>query len=137
MNIKVLIVQFIKFGLVGFLTTVISYAVYALLVYMGFPYIAANIVGFIIGTLNSFIWNSLFVFKKQQDEKRNPWWTLVKTFVTYGCSNLLLSSLLLWILVEKFGLSEYIAPILVLCVTVPLNFVVNKFWSYKKIKMES
>ena len=131
MNSKLLLQQFIKFGIVGCSTTVISYGVYSLFVYIGLPYLVANICGFVVGTLNSFIWNSLFVFKKDESEKRNPYLVLIKTFLTYGISNLLLSSLLLFLLVEKAKISEYIAPVLVLTITVPLNFVVNKFWAFK------
>ncbi|MBR5964560.1 MAG: GtrA family protein [Treponema sp.] len=131
MELKKLFVQFIKFGLVGFSTTLISYGTYSLLVFIGVPYLVANLFGFVIGTLNSFLWNSVFVFKKKDDEKRNPFLVLFKTFITYGFSNFVLSSLLLLLLIDKFGLSKYIAPVFVLIITVPLNFIVNRFWAYK------
>jgi len=38
------IVQFIKFGIIGFFNTVISYAIYASLVYLDFHYIFASFI---------------------------------------------------------------------------------------------
>lgn len=136
MKFKYIISQFIKFGLVGVSTTLISYGLYSLLVYIGVPYLISNIIAFVIGTLNSFLWNSIFVFKKDVSEKRNPLLVLLKTFLTYGSTNLALNSLLLFILVEKLNCSEYIAPIVILFITVPLNFFINKFWAYKTTKKE-
>lgn len=131
MDIKKLFIQFIKFGLVGITTTLLSYGIYSILVFIGVPYLMANIIAFVIGTLNSFLWNSACVFKKDESEKRNPLFVLLKTFLTYGSTSLVLSSLFLFILVEKINCSEYVAPILILFVTFPLNFFINKFWAYK------
>lgn len=131
MNSRLFFQQFVKFGIVGFFTTLISYGVYSLLVFLGFAYLVANICGFAVGTLNSFIWNSLFVFKKTENQSRNPFFVFLKTFFTYGVTNLLLSSFLLFLLVEKVGVSKYMAPVLVLMVTVPVNFLLNKFWAYR------
>lgn len=128
--------QFIKFGIVGFSNTVISYLVYALLTYYGIPYVAANIIGFIVSVLNSFFWNSKFVFKKDEGENRNVWWTLCKTFISYAGTGLILSNILLVFFIEKIGISKYIAPIFGLIITIPINFLVNKFWSFKTKKTE-
>ena len=57
--------------------------------------------------------------------------TLIKTFCAYG-TNLLLGAVLLWLFVERLGISPFLAPILNLMITVPLNFVLNKFWVMKK-----
>ena len=130
-NLKNSIIQFFKFGIVGFSSTLVSYAVYSLLVLLKMQYLLANALAFIVGTLNSFLWNSLFVFKKNNDT-RNPFLVLLKTFTTYGLTNLLLSTLLLALFVERFSVSKYLAPILVLIITVPLNFILNKYWAYKK-----
>ena len=135
MNLKELIIQFVKFGIVGFVTTCVSYGVYSLVVYVGGRYLIGNIIGFIIGTLNSFIWNSIFVLKKDFEEKRNVFLILLKTFLVYGLSNLVLSSFILILVIEKLKVSEYIAPLFVLCITVPVNFLVNKFWTYKATRI--
>lgn len=123
--------QFIKFGVVGLSNTLISYATYLICVAMGLHYIVANMIGFIISVLNSFYWNNKYVFKCQNDEKRAMVPTLLKTFISYGFTGLLLNSLLLWIGVDLMHISEYIMPMINLVITIPLNFIMNKLWAYR------
>lgn len=125
-----IIIQFIKFGVVGLSNTIISYLIYALLTYIGMSYVLANIIGFVISVLNSFYWNNKYVFK-EGSQNRNLLNSLLKTFVAYGSTGLILNNILLILLVEYFEISKYFAPILVLIVTIPLNFVINKYWSFK------
>lgn len=131
MNLKKMFIQFIKFGLVGVSNTVISYGIYALLTYIGCPYVISNIIAFVVSVLNSFFWNNRYVFVKKDGEKRNALWTLAKTFLAYGTTGLLLNNILLVLLVEKCQMNKYIAPILILLITIPLNFIINKFWAFK------
>lgn len=128
------IIQFIKFGMVGLSNTVISYVVYMLMIWLGMHYLVASVVGFIISVINSFFWNNRFVFKTEDGEKRNPWKTLVKTFISYAGTGLLLSNILLIVWVELFELPEWLGPILNLAITVPLNFLLNKLWAFKNEK---
>ena len=130
------LIQFIKFGIVGFSNTIISYTVYASLTYLGAPYLLASILGFVISVLNSFFWNNRYVFKKGGDERRNPWWALLKTFLAYAGTGLLLTNILLVFFIEKCAISKYLAPLFSLMITVPLNFLINKFWSFRTKKIE-
>lgn len=129
--------QFFKFGIVGLSNTVISYLAYVLLTYIDVPYVLANIIGFIVSVLNSFFWNNKYVFKKNEHEKRNVWWSLCKTFLSYAGTILILSNILLIVFVELIGISKYIAPIIGLVITIPLNFLINKFWSFKTRKIDT
>lgn len=132
--------QFIKFGFVGVLNTIISLAIYYLFVWFDNGlYIVGNIVGFIVSTLNSYLLNSKFVFSKKSDEvsdqKTSPKVNeIVKTYLSYGIS-LGLSTLLLYLEVQVGNMSEKIAPLINLLITIPLNFCMNKFWVYKKREM--
>jgi len=124
--------QFIKFGIVGFSNTAIAYAIYyVFLVYLGQHYIVANTAAFVLSVLNSFFWNDRYVFKRKSDEKRNFWGALLKTYVSYASTGLVLSGILLFIFIELLHISDKIAPLLGLAVTVPLNFVLNKKWAFK------
>lgn len=122
--------QFIKFGLVGVSNTAISLGIYYLFLVIDKKlYLIGSIVGFIVSVLNSFYWNNKYVFKTQGQSgllKR-----LLKTYLSYGGSTVL-STILLYLEVEHFGVSENIAPIINLIITVPLNYIVNKFWAFKK-----
>ncbi len=124
-------IQFIKFGIVGVGNTLISYVTYTLLVLAGVYYIIANIIGFIVSTLNSFYWNNRYVFTKEKNEKRNIWAALVKTYISYGFTGIILENVLLYLLVDIAGVSKFLAPVVILLATVPLNFLLNKFWSFR------
>lgn len=125
------LLQFVKFGIVGLSNTLIAYAVYAACVWLGCHYLVANGLGFVVGVLNAYYWSDRYVFKKGEGETRSALWTLVKTYLAYGATGLLLASLLLYIYVDQWHVSAYQAQLLVLVVTVPLNFIINKCWSFK------
>ncbi len=121
-------IQFIKFGIVGLSNTIISLLVYYICIWLGLHYILANFLGFLVSVLNAFFWNSKCVFKEKQ-EKSAPK-AFVKVFISYGVS-FLLSTILIFLMVEILQISEWLAPLLRLLVTIPLNFLVNKFWAFK------
>lgn len=128
------IFQFIKFGIVGLSNTIISYVVYLILIKFGIHYLIASGAGFVVSVLNSFFWNNKYVFTAKNDEVRNPWKTLAKTFISYAGTGLILSNILLVFWIEILKLPDWIGPILNLVITVPLNFVLNKLWAYKTKK---
>ncbi len=124
------LVQFIKFGMVGVSNTLISYVIYAAGVRAGMHYLLASVLGFVISVLNSFYWNNKYVFRQGREE-RSLLAALVKTFMAYAFTGLLLANLLLYVWVDILGISEYLGPILNLFITVPLNFVINKLWAFR------
>ena len=131
--------QFVKFGIVGLSNTIISYVIYVggliFLQYFGiFPkvdYLVAQVVAFILSVLWSFYWNNKMVFVLEKGKERSLWKALVKTYISYSFTGLFLNSILLVFWVQICNISEFIAPIINLLVSVPLNFVINKFWAFK------
>lgn len=134
-------IQFVKFGIVGVSNTVISYVLYTVCllglrkvgILSGIDYIVAQVVQFILSVLWSFYWNNKYVFELKYGEKRSLWQSLLKTYVSYSFTGLFLSSILLVLWVQVCGISEFVAPIINLLVSVPLNFLINKFWAFKKL----
>ena len=126
-----LLKQFIKFGIVGLSNTMISYVVYTLLVYINLYYILASITAFVISMINSFYWNNKYVFT---GHGKFWFYVFLKMFFNYVATGIFLHNVLLFLLVEYMSISKYIAPILILIVTIPLNFFINKYWSFKKEK---
>lgn len=121
--------QFVKFGIVGVLNNLISYGTYLALWFLGVHYMIANIIGFSVSVFNSYYWNNKYVFSS--DKKRVWWKTFFKTYISYAGTGIILSNILLFLWVDKIGISAIISPIINLIITVPINFVVNKFWAYK------
>ena len=127
----VALMQFVKFGIVGLSNTVISYVQKNNLI-PSVDYLAAQVIAFILSVLWSFYWNNKFVFEKADNEERNIVHALIKTYISYAFTGLFLNSILSLLWVEVFGIPKIIAPIINLLVSVPLNFIMNKFWAFRK-----
>lgn len=129
-------IQFIKFGIVGLSNTIISYSINALILFImsslavSWDFIVGNVISFILSVLWSFYWNNKVVFC-QGDKKRVIWKALLKTYIAYGFTGIILSNLLSWVWIEVFHISKYIAPLFNLIISVPLNFIINKLWAFK------
>ena len=147
--------QFMKFCIVGFINTFISEVVYALVVCLHGHYIFANILGFVISVLNAYYWSNRYVFKQQEGEEKRVWWkVLLKTYMAYALG-FVVNLLLLTMWVELVDISRFMLPVtellagwsityfdadmlgellaqaLCLPVTIPLNFLMNKYWAYR------
>lgn len=152
--------QIIKFLLVGVSNTVVSEGIYAVLVYFRMHYLPANFIGFSISVLNAYYWSDRYVFKEQEGAEKRIWWKVLgKTYVAY-LGGYVVSALLLifWINILRISrwmgapaewfaakgmngfdaifLGNVLAAGLNLLITVPLNFVTNKYWAYRQKKME-
>lgn len=133
------VLQFVKFGIIGLSNTFISYVIYILCLafflknhlLLSFDYLVAQIVAFILSVLWSFYWNNKYVFIKKNDVKRNIFSSLIKTFLTYSFTGLFLNIIFSLIWVEIFDVSKEILPIINLLISVPINFVMNKYWAFK------
>ena len=119
--------DFIKFSIVGFGNLIISLITYYILVYFSVNYQIANIGGFITGSINGYIWNKIWVFKNSKRDVIS----IIKLYLTY-LSTWLLSALLLYIWVEKMKISDKIAPVINVFITTPINYLLNKYWVFKR-----
>ena len=120
--------QFIKFGIIGASNTIVSTSIYYLFIWMDPKlYFVGNVVGWIVSVFNSFYWNNRFVFTKSEFSWGQK---LLRTYLAYGGS-FLVGSATLVLLVSVLGVSEWLAPWINLVITIPLNFVLNKFWAFK------
>ena len=124
--------QFVGFGLIGLLNTVLSYGITNVCYYaFGLHEQISNLFAFLITVLISYLLNSRFVFEKD----KQPWYlALAKVYASYAFTELILMGVLLFIEERLFGIPHYIATFVNLIVTVPLNFLLNKFWAYRKRK---
>lgn len=128
-NWKTVLIQFIKFGIIGASNTVISTSIYYLFLWISKDlYFIGNVVGWIVSVFNSFFWNNRFVFV---DSEFSWWKKLLRTYLAYGGS-FVLGSILLVIQVQFLGISEWLAPWINMAITIPLNFILNKFWVFKR-----
>ena len=130
-DLKKLVMQFVKFGLVGVSNTLVAWACYYLFLWIDEDlYMVGSIVGTVVSIANAFFWNDRFVFKGGKNDWKSKLKRLGKTYVSYGGTSLL-STFLLWLEVQ-LGVSKAVAPIVNLIITIPLNFIINKLWTFRK-----
>ena len=131
---KALIIQFVKFGFVGVTNTAVFYACYLILLnFTG--YHIAYLIGFAVSVINAYVLSSKFVFKNKDENITKPKSTkkkLVKIYISYGVTTII-GLLFVSFLVEVLRVSEKVAPLFSLCLTIPLNFGLNKFWVFKEL----
>lgn len=133
-----MLLQFIKFGIVGVSNSLINYFAYvaSLLLFREIhwfeatDFLAAQIVAFVLSVLWSYYWNNRYVFV---EGSQSASWivTLAKTFAAYSFTGLILSEALLLLWVNVVGLSEFVAPIVNILICFPINFLINRFWTFK------
>lgn len=135
------LVQFVKFGLVGVSNTAISYGIEMLGYYVVFARVnwpervriaVVTAIAFAVSVLNSYYWNNRYVFKDAERKTfRDHLKALLKMAACYALTGLVLAPLLkVWI--HERGVAYWLASLLTLVVTVPLNFVLNKLWAFRK-----
>lgn len=149
--------QLIKFGLVGVCNTIVSYTVYSVCYHVFHTGVhVANIMGFVISVFTAFLLQSRFVFTESPEGEHRVWWkVLIKTYISYAFTGLVLTELLLLLWLDVLHIEQYlmpvttwmtgygfavkpkdlavsIAPFLNMVFTIPINFCVNKFWAYRQ-----
>jgi len=124
--------QFIKFGIVGLSNTLISLAVYELCIHLGVHYLLADPIGLVVSVVNAYYWNNRCVFGDGQKKTfAQHLLTYLKSLTAYG-GTFVLDSLLLALWVEVIKIPAELAPILNLLITIPLNFLINKYWTFRQ-----
>jgi len=82
--------------------------------------------------LISYLLNSRFVFQEEEEHEKQPWYkALAKVYASYAFTELVVVGVLLYVQERLFGVPHYIATLVNLCVTVPVNFLLNKFWAFR------
>lgn len=137
------LVQFIKFGAVGVSSTAITYAVKNLCYYVLFAnlgwsentkMLAANLLAFVISVTNSYYWNNRFVFSKGiRKTRKEHLLSYGKTVLCYAGTGLALAPAMeIWL--TSAGMPYWLAALGTLVVTIPINFLLNKFWAFRQKK---
>lgn len=126
------VTQFLKFGVVGVGNTLLSLAVYYLFIWIN-PrlYQAGNAVGWVVSVANAFYWNNKYVFYGGAQNKKVLLRQIGKCYLSYGAT-FLLSAVLLHIETERLRWPETFSPLINLALTIPLNFLLNRYWTFRE-----
>jgi putative flippase GtrA len=122
------LLQFVKFGIVGVSNTLLFFAVYTLLLKVfGVWYLAASGIGFAVGAVNGFLLNRAWTFKEHQGDALTP----VRWCVVQGCG-LALNEALLYLCVDGVGLDKVIGQAIAIVIVVVITFFANRAWTFKE-----
>jgi putative flippase GtrA len=121
------LIQFVKFGIVGVSNTLLTFAVYTLLLKgFGVWYLAASAIGFIVGAVNGFLLNRRWTFREHVGDALTP----VRWGIVQGCG-LGLNLGLLYLLVHHAHLDELLAQAFATVIVTVLTFLANRAWTFR------
>ena len=118
--------HFYLYAIIGVISTLVEFVVYALL-YKQIPYMWANVIGFHCGIICSFLLNRSFNFKKED--------RVILRFTTFYLIQLFalaLSSLILYLGVDLLHLNPLISKGLSIVVTALLPFFLNRSLTFSR-----
>ena len=125
---KKAIKQAIKYGVVGVINTLITAVViWIMMKLLGCSDVVSNVVGYIAGVLNSFIWNKKWTFKSTE-----KWMgSAIRFGIVFGICYLLQLGLLVFVLNPYLAIDPYYNQLIAMAFYTAINFVMNKFYTFK------
>jgi putative flippase GtrA len=121
------LIQFVKFGIVGVSNTLLTLAVYTLLLkVLGVWYLAASAIGFVVGAINGFLLNRRWTFREHVGDALTPVrWGIVQT------CGLALNVGLLYVFVHDVHLDKLLAQLCATAVVTLSTFFANRAWTFR------
>jgi len=111
--------QAFRFALVGVVNTGTYYAFY--LAFNKFlPYLVAHLSAFVLSMIGSFFMNSWFTYRTK------PTWKKFLLFPLTNITNLVITTVGVWILVGWASMDERIAPLVAAASAIPVTFLVSR-----------
>jgi putative flippase GtrA len=122
-----MLVQFVKFGIVGVSNTLLTFAVYTLLLKVfGVWYLAASAIGFTIGAINGFLLNRRWTFRGHVGDALTP----VRWGVVQSCG-LGLNEGLLYLFVDDAKLDKLLGQACATVIVTVVTFLANRAWTFR------
>jgi putative flippase GtrA len=121
------LVQFLKFGIVGVSNTLLTLVVYTVLLKVfGVWYLAASAIGFAVGAVNGFLLNRRWTFREHVGDALTPVrWGVVQS------GGLGLNEGLLYLFVHDAQLDKLLAQVCATAVVTVTTFFVNRAWTFR------
>jgi putative flippase GtrA len=122
-----MLVQFVKFGIVGVSNTLLFFSIYTVLLKVfGVWYLAASAIGFTIGAINGFMLNRRWTFRGHVGDALTP----VRWGVVQGCG-LGLNEGLLYLFVDGATLDKLLGQAFATVIVTVITFLVNRAWTFR------
>ena len=131
MTVRILTGQMVRYAAVGVLVLAIDYAVFAGLniVFPG-QHLFANIAGKLTGAAAGFVLHKTISFAGAQADSTQQ---QAISYAMLLAFNLMLSTGLLWTLVDWLALNAFASRLAVDAIIIGVSFLGSKFWVYKTL----
>ena len=113
--------QFLTFGIIGVINTLVSQGLYMLFVQLNTSVGTASILGDVISMIGSYFMNTLITYKLK------PNWKSAVTFPLSYIPEIIISALMVIIVVDWLHAPKMFAKILSLPLYIPVNFLCMSF----------
>ena len=120
-------VQLAKFSVVGATGYVVNLAVYVSLIEAGLHYSVAAACSFLVAVTNNYTWNRIWTFRGQRGHLAYQGLRFfVVSVVALAANEILLTTFV------AFGIGKIVAQAIAVVLVMPINFVGNKLWSFRR-----
>jgi putative flippase GtrA len=119
--------QLAKFATVGATGYVVNLVVYTALIEGGLHYNLAALCSFLVAVTNNYTWNRLWTFRGQRGHVAYQG----LRFLVVAVAALAVNELLLTAFVAA-GLGKVVSQAIAVVLVMPINFVGNKLWSFRR-----
>jgi putative flippase GtrA len=131
-QMKKLIEQIMKFGVVGFLCFFIDYFVlFAVTEFLGINYLISSAISFSVSVIVNYILSVKFVFDTNKDADK------IKEFIVFVVLSLIglgINQIIMWFTVEKLTLHYMLAKIIATAIVMVYNFITRKKFLENKVE---
>ena len=121
--------QFLKFGFVGGIATLVHMLIGVTLVHSGWPALAANLVSFVIAFVVSFMGHYGFSFSNQEKEIA----TSLKRFAVVACAGFVINEKLLALLIGWVPLPHIASLVVSTGVAALVTFFASRNWAFRRL----
>lgn len=121
-------IKAMKFAVVGVANTLVDFGMFTLLAeLLSVDIYLSQLVSFLAGTANSYVFNRSWTFKSSQ----KFWSPVLIRFLLLNLAMLLFSSSLLWLFYQQMGFHKLVAKACSVVISLAINFVINRLWVFR------
>ncbi|WP_211747189.1 GtrA family protein [Paenibacillus sp. Marseille-Q4541] len=121
--------SFFRFSLVGMLNTAVDLGVFFLLSLSSLSVVPAQVVSYVVGMLNSYLWNRRWTFASTQHRSFGE---LIR-FISLSIITLMISVGTLHVAYYYFGIPLFTSKLLATLCSVLVNYVGSALWVFEQL----
>jgi putative flippase GtrA len=124
--------ELIKYLIIGVLTTVINYIIFAILVKLAnIEMHVSNIIAWLVSVIFAYFTNKLFVFESKSFKLK----VIGKEVLSFGAARIFslgLEEVILYVFVNLLNMNELIIKLIANVIVIIVNYILSKFIIFKK-----